>query len=138
MKVNKTVSPISARFVFPQAFAEGATLPSGVIARSTKFGLGDVVMHRHLQIRGVIVDVDPDFDNTEEWYNSIPEHFRPRKDQPFYTVVGETDSSYYNVYVSEQNIELDDSESPIHHPMLDRFFQRLGVAKFELRQEMIN
>ncbi len=34
--------------------------------------------------RGVIFDVDPTFSNTEQWWLSIPEDIRPRKDQPFY------------------------------------------------------
>ena len=38
----------------------------------TKFAIGAVVKHRFLDFRGVIFDVDPEFNNTEEWYQSIP------------------------------------------------------------------
>ena len=49
-----------------------------------KFQIGQVVRHRHFPFRGIIFDVDPVFANTDEWYDSIPEEVRPRKDQPFY------------------------------------------------------
>lgn len=48
-----------------------------------KFAIGQVVKHRRYPFRGVIYDVDPEFANTEEWWLSIPEELRPRKDQPF-------------------------------------------------------
>ena len=49
-----------------------------------KFSIGEVVKHRHFDFRGVIYDVDFEFNNSEEWYQSIPKDVRPRKDQPFY------------------------------------------------------
>ena len=66
--------------------------------------------------RGVIFDVDPTFDNTDEWWESIPEQSRPSKDQPFYHLLAENDTSYYIAYVSEQNLLHDDSGEPIGHP----------------------
>ncbi|MBT4463689.1 MAG: heat shock protein HspQ, partial [Rhodospirillaceae bacterium] len=49
--------------------------------RTAKYRIGDVVHHRVYPFRGVIFDVDPVFDNTEEWLESIPEDVRPSKDQ---------------------------------------------------------
>ena len=37
----------------------------------TNFAIGQVVRHKHLDFRGVIFDVDPEFNNTEEWYQSL-------------------------------------------------------------------
>ena len=51
-------------------------------SKSAKFSIGQVVKHRYLDFRGVIYDVDPEFNNTEEWYQSIPAEIRPKKDQP--------------------------------------------------------
>ena len=42
-------------------------------ARMAKFKIGDVVRHRIYPFRGVVYDVDPVFNNTEEWLTSIPE-----------------------------------------------------------------
>ncbi len=34
----------------------------------TAYSLGQVVKHKYLDFRGVIYDVDPEFNNTEEWF----------------------------------------------------------------------
>ena len=46
-------------------------------ARVAKYKIGQVVRHRVFPFRGVVFDVDPIFDNTEEWYQSIPAEIRP-------------------------------------------------------------
>ena len=70
----------------------------------TEYALGQVVKHKYLDFRGVIYDVDPEFNNTEEWYQSIPAAIRPKKDQPFYHVFAENDQVFYSAYVSQQNL----------------------------------
>ena len=57
--------------------------------RNAKFSIGDIVKHKHFDFRGVIYDVDFEFNNSEEWYQSIPKDVRPRKDQPFYHLLAE-------------------------------------------------
>ena len=57
---------------------ENTHLQSDVLVVSPAFNIGDVVKHRLYKFRGVIVDIDPEFSNTEEWYQSIPEESRPR------------------------------------------------------------
>ena len=70
-----------------------------------KFEIGQIVKHRYFDFRGVIFDVDPEFDNTEEWYQSIPAQVRPKKDQPFYHLLAESPSQpSYIAYVSQQNL----------------------------------
>ncbi|MFT4159454.1 MULTISPECIES: heat shock protein HspQ [Shinella] len=86
--------------------------------RDAKFAIGDVVRHRVFPFRGVIFDVDPEFANTEEWWNSIPAEIRPSKDQPFYHLFAENDDTEYVAYVSEQNLVADDSGQPIRHPQV--------------------
>ena len=72
--------------------------------------------------RGVIYDVDFEFNNSEEWYESIPKDVRPRKDQPFYHLLAENNDITYEAYVSEQNLVNDDSDEPIKHPLLEEIF----------------
>lgn len=88
----------------------------------TQFSIGQVVKHRKFPFRGVIVDVDPEFNNTEEWWLSIPEDIRPRKDQPFYHLLAESESTAYVAYVSEQNLLIDDSGKPVGHPEVAGMF----------------
>jgi heat shock protein HspQ len=92
--------------------------------RQAKFRIGQVVRHRHHPFRGVIFDVDPEFDNTEEWYQAIPAEMRPRKDQPFYHLLAENEETEYVAYVSEQNLLEDSSGEPLRHPQLGEFFER--------------
>ena len=92
------------------------------INRAAKFSIGQVVKHRVFPFRGVIFDVDPTFDNTEEWWESIPEEVRPRKDQPFYHLFAENEETEYVAYVSEQNLLMDDSGEPVRHPQVQEFF----------------
>lgn len=90
-----------------------------------KFSVGQVVRHRVHPFRGVIFDVDPTFSNTDEWWESIPEENRPSKDQPFYHLLAENDTSYYVAYVSEQNLVSDKSGEPVDHPEVSEMFGQL-------------
>ena len=91
-------------------------------ARTAKFTIGQVVRHRIYPFRGVVFDVDPVFDNTEEWWMAIPEDRRPAKDQPYYHLLAENEESEYIAYVSEQNLLPDESGEPLRHPQLGEFF----------------
>ena len=97
-----------------------------------KFSLGQVVKHRVHPFRGVIFDVDPKFNNSEEWIESIPEDIRPKRDQPFYHLLAENDSSYYVAYVSEQNLLQDDSNEPVGHPEVDEMFGEYHNGHYSL------
>ncbi len=91
---------------------------------SAKYSIGRSVKHRIYGFRGVIFDVDPEFSNTDEWYNSIPAEVRPRKDQPFYHLFAEsTEQAPYIAYVSEQNLIPDDDDEPIDHPEMFDYFE---------------
>ena len=89
---------------------------------STQFAIGQVVKHRLYEFRGVIVDVDPEFSNTEEWWESIPQEVRPRRDQPFYHLLAENESTAYEAYVSEQNLLVDETGEPVNHPQVNEVF----------------
>ena len=88
----------------------------------TQYAIGQVVKHKFLDFRGVIYDVDPEFNNTEEWYQSIPSSIRPKKEQPFYHVFAENDQVFYSAYVSQQNLQIDNSKVPVEHPDVSDFF----------------
>src|SRR5262245_62523276 len=92
--------------------------------RNAKFKIGQVVKHRVYPFRGVIFDIDPQFNNTEEWWQAIPAEIRPRKDQPFYHLFAENSETEYIDYVSEQNILLDTSGAPICHPVVAEVFEQ--------------
>ena len=94
--------------------------------RIAKYQIGQVVRHRLYPFRGVVFDIDPVFDNTEEWYQSIPVEVRPHKDQPFYHLFAENAETEYIAYVSEQNLLPDTSGDPVRHPQVTEVFVRDG------------
>lgn len=102
--------------------------------KEAKFRIGQVVRHRLFPFRGVIYDVDPEFSNTEEWWQSIPEHVRPRKDQPFYHVLAENEESHYVAYVSQQNLLEDESGDPVSHPDIPDYFEEQDDGIYVLRE----
>ena len=104
-----------------------------MVERTAKFGIGQVVRHRVYPFRGVIFDVDPEFNNTEEWWLSIPEEIRPRKDQPYYHLLAENETTSYIAYVSEQNLLIDDSGEPVTHPKVKALFGDLKDGVYGAR-----
>ena len=102
--------------------------------RDAKFAIGDVVRHRIFPFRGVIFDVDPEFANTEEWWNAIPAEIRPSKDQPFYHLFAENEDTEYVAYVSEQNLVADESGQPIRHPQV-RALMDVDQGHYRWKQE---
>jgi heat shock protein HspQ len=115
----------------PLAFRAKACHQRGMTGEipQAKFRIGQVVKHRLFPFRGVIFDVDPVFNNTEEWWLSIPEEIRPRKDQPFYHLFAENDETEYVAYVSEQNLLDDETGEPIRHPQIREFFEGFDSKK---------
>ena len=91
-------------------------------AKKAKFSIGEIVKHKHFNFRGVIYDVDFEFNNSEEWYESIPKDVRPKKDQPFYHLLAENNEITYEAYVSEQNLIADASGKPLRHPLINEVF----------------
>jgi len=116
---------------FPESQAEETM-------RVAKFRIGEVVRHKHFPFRGVVFDVDPTFDNTEEWWLAIPEEIRPHKDQPFYHLLAENSESEYVAYVSEQNLEPDTSDEPVRHPKVAEALAENGEGGWQVRKSLLN
>ena len=100
-----------------------------------RFAIGEVVRHRLFDFRGVVFDVDPEFANSEEWYEAIPETMRPPKDQPFYHLLAENAEASYVAYVSQQNLVRDDSDEPVEHPAIPTMFDKFDHGRYRLRTE---
>ena len=102
---------------------------------SARFAIGDIVRHRLFAFRGVIFDVDPVFANSEEWYEAIPEDVRPKRDQPFYHLLAENAESSFIAYVSQQNLERDETDEPVDHPGIPGLFEQYNDGRYALRRE---
>ncbi len=101
-----------------------------------KYNLGQVVRHRKHPFRGVVFDVDPEFANTEEWYEAIPEDARPARNQPYYHLLAENEQTYYVAYVSEQNLIADYSGEPVSHPDVQEMFTGFDDGNYQLHYQL--
>ena len=100
--------------------------------KQAKFSIGNIVKHKYFNFRGIIYDVDFEFNNSEEWYRSIPKDVRPKQDQPFYHLLAENNEITYEAYVSEQNLIMDNSGEPLEHPLVNEiFFEKKGSAYYK-------
>tara|TARA_E500000081_G_scaffold30056_1_gene33736 strand:+ start:463 stop:864 length:402 start_codon:yes stop_codon:yes gene_type:complete len=108
------------------------------VSKHPLFNIGDIVKHRIYPFRGVIVDVDPEFSNTEEWYQSIPAEIRPSRQQPYYHLMAENTETFYTAYVSQQNLVGDGDNGPLEHPDLEEIFSGMDHGKYHLRNEVRN
>ena len=106
--------------------------------REAKYAIGQVVRHRLYPFRGVIFDVDPEFSNTEEWWQAIPEDIRPAKDQPYYHLFAENAETEYVAYVSEQNLIPDESGEPIRHSQVTEIFIKDKSGGYRPRNPLLN
>ena len=100
-----------------------------MLKTAAKYHIGQVLRHRKHPFRGVVFDVDAMFSNTEEWYHAIPEDARPSRNQPFYHLLAENDQSYYVAYVSEQNLLVDVTGTPVRHPQVNQYFKSFDAKK---------
>jgi len=102
--------------------------------QAAKFSVGQLIHHRLFDYRGVIVDVDPTFQNTEEWYEQVARS-RPPKDQPWYHVL--VNNNVHTTYVAERNLEPDESTKPIRHPLVNSFFDAFQDGRY-VTNRMVN
>lgn len=89
--------------------------------------VGQLVRHKLFDYRGVVVDVDPEFMQSQEWYETVARS-RPPKDEPWYRVL--VHNSNQQTYVAQRNLELDPSDEPVNHPQLGEFFERFTEGRY--------
>ncbi|ALO35257.1 DNA-binding protein [Colwellia sp. MT41] len=99
-----------------------------------KFSVGDLIQHRLFAYRGVIVDVDVNFQLTDDWYDQVAKS-RPPKDKPWYSVL--VHGSSHSTYVAEQNLAPDDILTDISHPKLTHYFSTLENGRY-IRNKPMN
>ena len=134
--IDHRLFPVLANVILDKLGVKQYLADSGVFVcmnqQFAKYNLGQIVRHRKHPFRGVVFDVDPEFANTEEWYESIPEDSRPAKEQPFYHLLAENDHSFYVAYVSEQNLVADYSGEPVEHPDIPDMFGPFQDGQYPL------
>ncbi len=99
--------------------------------RQAHFNVGQLVRHKRFDYRGVVIDVDPVFLGSEQWYreNALT---RPPKDRPWYHVL--VHGGDHQSYVAERNLAPDDSGEPVRHPLLEYYFSGFSSHGYLPRQ----
>ena len=97
-----------------------------------KFSVGQLIHHQIFDYRGVIVDVDPRFMGSQDWYRQMAKTNPPR-DRPWYHVL--VDGAAQRTYVAEKNLEPDEEGGPIRHADVDDYFRGLGIDGYILRNK---
>ncbi|MCF7981154.1 MAG: heat shock protein HspQ [Pseudomonadales bacterium] len=103
--------------------------------KQAKFYVGQLIEHELFDYRGVIIDVDPYFMLTDEWYQLMAKS-RPPKDHPWYRVL--VHNSNHETYVAEQNLRADKDGDQINHPDLRLYFSKFDHGRYLLNETKSN
>lgn len=98
---------------------------------NARFSVGQIVKHVLFGYRGVVIDVDPTFQGTQEWYDKMAPG-SPSKNEPWYMLL--VHGSVHHSYAAESQLESDPSGEAIEHPELDYFFDDLQNGVYITRR----
>lgn len=107
-------------------------LAVAMLKSQAKFQIGQIIRHRLFEYAGVIFDVDPGFQGTEQWYREVALS-RPPKDEPWYHVL--VNNALHTTYVAERNLEAEKTPKRIVHPDAERIFKGFDGERYHLRQK---
>lgn len=97
-----------------------------------EFQVGQIIHHKLFDYVGVVYDIDPTFQGSDEWYEQVARS-RPPKDNPWYHVL--VNESAQTTYVAEQNLEPAEAPQKIIHPFTDRLFSEFDGERYKLSQQ---
>ncbi|MCP4174767.1 MAG: heat shock protein HspQ [Fuerstiella sp.] len=91
-----------------------------------KFAPGQLVCHRRYGYRGVVVAHDGHCTADPVWY--MANKTQPDRDQSWYHVL--VHNSTVVTYAAESSLRSDDSNEPVHHALIRRFFSAFVDGHF--------
>ena len=100
------------------------------MSHEAKFKIGQIIHHRLFNYTGVVFDIDPIFQGSEEWYKQEAQS-RPPKNKPWYHVLVHT--AEHSTYVAEQNLDLEDNPKAIQHPLINTLFTKFDGLQYHLK-----
>ena len=95
--------------------------------QTAKFSVGQLIQNRLFGYRGVIIDIDPEFHGSDDWYQNVARS-KPPKDRPWYHVL--VDGQTHTTYVAERHLTEADNATPIHHPLVDELFYEFADGRY--------
>ena len=103
-----------------------------MVTVSAKFSVGQLVQHTLFNYRGAVIDVDPVFENDDDWYEQVALS-RPPKDKPWYRVL--VHNTVHETYVAERNLQADNSVEAINHPMVNSYFDEFSEGRYSMQRQ---
>ena len=97
------------------------------MSEQVEFYIGQLVKHVGFGYRGVVFDVDPVFQLSDEWYEQVARS-RPPKDRPWYHVLPH--GAAHTTYVAQRNLQPDPSAAPIEHPLVAELFAEFRDGRY--------
>ena len=95
-----------------------------------KFKIGQIIHHRLFNYTGVVFDIDPIFQGSEEWYEQVAQS-RPPKNKPWYHVL--VHAAEHSTYVAEHNLDLEENPKAIQHPLINTLFTKFDGLQYHLK-----
>lgn len=99
------------------------------------FSVGQLVQHSLFEYRGVVIDVDPKFMLSEEWYELMAKS-RPPKHEPWYRIL--VHEAQHETYVAQRNLHACGIEEEISNPSIDTYFSAFENGKYILDKGRAN
>ena len=100
------------------------------MSNKAKFRIGQIIHHRLFEYIGVVFDIDPIFQGSEEWYDQVARS-RPPKNKPWYHVL--VHDAEHSTYVAEQNLDLEEQPKAIQHPLINSLFTKFDGLQYQLK-----
>jgi len=94
---------------------------------------GQLVRHRRHSYRGVVADFDMTCQAEETWY--YENRTQPPRNQPWYHVL--VDGTGTMTYAAQSNLEADDSDDPVEHPLIPELFESFANGRYERNEVRI-
>ena len=95
-----------------------------------KFKIGQIVHHKLFDYTGVIFDIDPIFQSSDEWYEQVAIS-RPPKNNPWYHVL--VHDAEHSTYVAERNLDTEEHPKAIQNPLVNSLFSKFDGLQYYLK-----
>ena len=102
------------------------------MSNKAKFKIGQIIHHKLFDYTGVVFDIDPNFQGTEEWYKQVARS-RPPKNEPWYHIL--VHSAEHTTYVAEQNLDNEEQPKAIQHPLINSIFTKFDGLQYHLKSK---
>ena len=102
------------------------------MSNKAKFKIGQVIHHKLFDYTGVVFDIDPIFQGSEEWYEQVARSHPPKNEPWYHVLVHDTE---HTTYVAERNLDLQENPKAIQHPLINSLFVKFDGLQYHLKNK---